>query len=146
MGVPYVTADPYLDANFAYLVAQIAALAPIVTATVSTTNSTPTTIATFAITTGATELIQSTVTARRTGGSSGGAGDSAAFSISAAAKNIAGTVTIIGAQNLYKFGLGDQPAWSIGYAVSGTNIIAQVTGAANNNIDWSISAVLNSVT
>lgn len=133
MALPYIIGNPYLDANLAYL----AGGANIAVGTISTSNASATTVATVAIPTNTTVLFLLMITARRTGGSAGTTGDAAGYVLAGSAKNIAGTVTIVGQSLL--FTAEDQAAWTAALAVSSTNILVQVTGAANNNIDWSVS-------
>lgn len=168
MGVPFLTSDPYLDANFTYLTAvsgvsagtygdsthvgritvddrgRVTAASSVAIAgantlsgTVATTDATPTTLATVPVATNTTAVITATVVARRTGGVSGTTGDGAGYSLWIVAKNIAGTVTIIAQGKT--FSGEDQPAWDAGGVASSTNIVVQVTGAAANNISWSLS-------
>ena len=113
---------------------QLAALFTL-TGTISTTNATITTIATIVIPPETTMLIQARIVARRTGGSSGTAEDGAAYVICAAYKNVAGVATEIGESSL--FSAEDQVGWAATVTPSGANALIQVTGAANNNVDWS---------
>ncbi len=108
---------------------------PMYSATVSTTNATTTTIATIAIAASTTTMIEAYVTARRTGGSAGTAEDAAAYIIAACYKNVAGTATEVGESSI--FSAEDQAGWSCAVNVSSGNALIQVTGAANNNINWS---------
>jgi len=112
----------------------LAGKAAIVTS-VSTTNATTTTIATVTLSSSTTTMIESNVIARRTGGSSGTAEDGAGYIVVGCYKNAAGTVSEIGESSL--FSAEDQPAWSCTMTPSGSTVLIQVTGAANNNIDWS---------
>jgi len=105
-----------------------------ISATTSTTDATVTTIATVAIPASTTVMIEARVTARRTGGSAGTAEDGAGYIVAAAYKNVAGTATEIGETSL--FSAEDQAAWSCTITPSGANALIQVTGAANNNINW----------
>lgn len=102
--------------------------------TVSTTNNTVTTLTTVAIPTNKTIILQSTIGGRRTGGSAGTAGDTASYIITGTYKNIAGTVTLVGALDV--IANEDQAAWDGTMAVSGTNVIVTVAGDTNNNVDW----------
>ena len=105
--------------------------------TVSTTDATVTTAATVATTSSATFLIDTRIIARRTGGASGATGDGAGYELTGVAKNIAGTVTIIG--QTVTFTGESQAGWDVALAVSGANILVRVTGAAANNVNWSVS-------
>jgi hypothetical protein len=110
-------------------------------ATVSTTDATQTTLQTIAIPVTTTVLIETRVTARRTGGSGGTAEDGAAYVIRAAVKNVAGVATLIGAVNA-DFTAEDQAGWDATVDVNAGNARVRVTGAANNNIDWKCSTKL----
>lgn len=148
MAVPFVLSDPPIDANFASVVAtaasqaaqiatlnsEVAALTPTIAGSAATTDATVTTIATVPIATNKAVLITVNVSARRTGGVSGTAGDSAAYSLGVLAKNIGGTVTVVG--TLYSFKSADQAAWTVTAPVSTTNVLIRIAGAAGNNIDW----------
>lgn len=113
---------------------------PAVSGTVNTTTATPATIATIPIATGASVVGQFVVKGQRTGGSSGAAGDSGGYVVRFVAKNVAGTVTIIG-QNTATIGE-SQAGWDAAAAVSTTNVVIQGTGAANNNITWTASGTI----
>lgn len=101
---------------------------------VTTTDATVTTINTIATTSDTVITIEVVVRARRTGGTAGAAGDSAGYLGFATFKNIAGVVTAVGTFTLNA--KEDQTTWNVTVAISGTNILIQVTGAANNNITW----------
>jgi hypothetical protein len=116
---------------------------PAVSGTVATTNATVTTAATIATTTGATVNLDLLITGRRTGGTGGTAGDGAAYHLAVGAKNIAGTVTII-AQSLL-FTAESQVGWDCTATASGANILVRVTGAANNNVNWSVAGTKREV-
>lgn len=105
--------------------------------TVNTTDATPTVVATIAIPTNNTCLINVSVTARRTGGTAGSTGDSAAYQIIAAYKDIGGTVTEMG--ETPTFTAEDQGAWACVMSASSTNAIVTVTGAVDNNVTWKAS-------
>lgn len=102
----------------------------------STTDATATAITAQTIPLSSSLLIEATIIGKRTGGSAGSAGDSATFIMNASYKNIAGTVTQIGKSDI--FSASDQAAWKYTLTISGTDVMIQVTGAANNNISWNI--------
>lgn len=104
---------------------------------VTTTDATTTTIATIAIAASTTVGIEARVTARRTGGTSGTAEDSAFYIISAAYKNVAGTATEVGENVISSFE--DQAGWNCTVTPSSANALIQITGAANNNVSWVIT-------
>lgn len=101
----------------------------------TTTNATPATLHTFAISASNTVIISVTVIARRTGGSAGTADDGAAYYKRAAYTTKAGTVTLLGTA-MDSVDREDVAGWDCTLTISGTNVIVQVTGAANTNITW----------
>lgn len=106
---------------------------------VATTDATVTNIHTFAIPASTTYAIELTIIARRTGGASGTAEDGASYKVYGTYKNVAGTATIIG--TLTKSPVNeDQAAWDVTLTPSTSNVIAQVTGAAANNVTWHMTA------
>lgn len=117
---------------------------PAYTAIVSTTDGTQTTIATIAVPSSTTLMLYARVVARRTGGASGAAEDGAAYILSGAYKNVAGTATEIGEASI--FSAEDQASWTCTINVSGANALIQVTGAASNNIDWKVTYNIYTVT
>lgn len=109
---------------------------PIAVATVNTTDATVTTLATIAIASNTSYVVQAAVTARRTGGVAGAAGDSAGYVLAATFKNVAGTVTQVGATSVLH-SAEDQAGWDCVFDVSGTNVRVRVTGAVDNNVSFS---------
>lgn len=82
-------------------------------------------------------FIKAMVTARRTGGTSGSAGDSAGYEITAVYnKDGAAAPTIVGAIQA-DFTVEDQAGWNATFVVSSNDVLLQVTGAADNNVTWS---------
>lgn len=73
--------------------------------------------------------------ARRTAGTAGSTGDSAAYVVQAAFKNISGTVSLVGSIDT-NFSAEDQAGWNCGFAISGTEVVLVGAGAANNTITW----------
>lgn len=110
---------------------------------VSTTNATPTTIATIAVPTDSVMLITANITARRTGGVSGTAGDSATFVRTVKVKNVGGTVTAPVAQADYTSE--DVKAYDANLSVTGTDLLIKVTGVATTNIDWTVTYFVQSL-
>lgn len=106
---------------------------------VQTTDATVTTLHTFAIPASRTVTIEATVTARRHGGAAGTAEDGASYKLVGAFKNVAGTATLIGAVTRVHEAE-DQAAWDCVLTASGGNVLLRVTGAANNNVAWSMTA------
>lgn len=108
------------------------------TATVTTTDATITTLATFPIPVSTTYSIEAIVTARRTGGSSGTTEDGARYKMSAVYKNVSGSATLIGVIDNSEDE--DQASWDATFAISGSSVLCKVTGAANNTINWKLTA------
>jgi hypothetical protein len=137
--IPQVISTGLLQNQLNTILADIYArlVAPAAAGTVNTTNATPTTALTYATTANLTYVFQLAIVGRRTGGSSGSTDDSAGYLLSGLVKNIGGTASIIG--SLSKTVLGeDQAAWDVTLICSSANVLIQVTGAANNNISWSV--------
>jgi hypothetical protein len=112
-------------------------------ATVNTTDATVTTAHTFATATNTIYLVEARITGRRTGGSAGSANDCATYVRRATFKNTGGTVTIHNLETSYTYE--DQAGWDATLTLSGTNILAQVTGAVDNNITWNSTLTVNKV-
>jgi len=100
----------------------------------TTTNATPTVLQRVTVETNKTVHVQARVVARRTGGSSGTAGDSAFYILWGVFKDISGTVSLVGASILN--GAEDQAGWDLAFSISGSQVLVVGTGAANNNITW----------
>jgi hypothetical protein len=110
-------------------------------ATVNTTNNTTTTIQTIAIPAGAVVMIEARVHSKKTGGAGvGPTGDGNAYIRTVKAKNVGGTVTIGTVSST--FTSEDIGAFNATMAVSGTNIIVQVSGSANNNVTWTSTCII----
>ena len=105
----------------------------------STSNATPATLATLATSTDTVLFIEARVVARRTGGTSGTAGDSAVYVRQVKVKNVAGVLTLSGIQSSTTFE--DQASWNATFTISGTNVLVQVTGSNNNNVDWGATCI-----
>lgn len=101
----------------------------------TTADATNTALQRVSIPEGRTVFIDAAIVARRTGGSAGSAGDSAAYVRKAAFKNISGTVSLVGSVDT-TYTAEDQAGWNCGYAISGTEAVLTATGAANNAITW----------
>lgn len=104
------------------------------TDTVNTTDATVTTLSTVATVTDTTMLLECKILGRRTGGTAGTVDDSLTFIRTLTLKNIAGTVSIKQTQSDYTYQ--DDGAWKVTFLVSGTNVLVQVQGKANENISW----------
>jgi len=112
-------------------------------ASANTVNATVAPLQTIAVPTDTTMLIESRIVGVRTGGTAGAAGDTASYVRTATFKNIGGTVTVEKRQSDYTFE--DQAGWDAVHAVSGTSAVVNVTGAANNNIRWHVTSVVQIV-
>lgn len=102
---------------------------------IATTDATVTTIQTIAIPASTAVGIEVIITARRTGGSAGAAGDSAYYQRYACYRNEAGTVAIVGAAAT-PVTMESQAGWDVTFSISTTNVLVRVTGAANNTVTW----------
>ena len=108
-------------------------------ASVNTTGAGATLLHTFTVNATTTLGIEVIVVARRTGGAAGTAEDGASYDMKAAYKNVAGTATIIGAGIKNVWGE-DQAGWDINFVVATGTVRLEVTGAANNNVTWHMTA------
>ena len=82
-------------------------------------------------------LLESKVVARDTV-----SGNAAIYFLRARVNNVASVVSI---QYTSSEESEDVPAWDASYAVSGTNIVIQVTGDAVNNVNWKSTTFTESV-
>jgi hypothetical protein len=106
----------------------------------ATTDATVTTLHTFATASNTSYLITAHVIARRTGGASGAASDSASYMMAWGVKNAAGTVTAIGGAAVTNLHTAeDQAGWDATLDIDTTNVRVRVTGAASNNITWHLA-------
>jgi hypothetical protein len=106
-------------------------------ASVSTTDATLTTIATVVIPSNSAVMIKAKIIGKRTGGTAGSPFDGAVYERTARFKNIEGTVTKHNLQSDYTSE--DQSVFNGTISVLGTDAAIQVRGAANNNMDWSVT-------
>jgi hypothetical protein len=104
---------------------------------VQTTTAAAAAAATIAVPANTEVLVEARIMGFRTGGTSGSAGDSACYVRTAHVKNVAGTVTIKNLQT--DFTSEDQASWDGTFAVSSTNVLVNVKGAVNNNVDWFVT-------
>ena len=109
-------------------------------AQVLTTDATPTTIQTLATTTDTVMLVEARILGKRTGGTGGTTGDSAAYIRTFRIKNVGGTVSIKHLDSMYTSE--DSVPWNIIVAPSGTNAVISVLGAADNNITWDTTTIV----
>lgn len=103
----------------------------------TTTDATATTLQSITVPTDSAFLLIAKVVGRRTGGTGGANGDAATYIRTARYKNVGGTVTIHNLQT--DFTSEDQLFWNSTLDVSGTSARIRVTGAANNNITWTVT-------
>lgn len=104
------------------------------TAILSTTNATPGTIFSVILPPTTTVLITANISGRRTGGVSGTAEDGASYVICGSFKNVSGVATLIGQTTI--FTAEDQAGWDAAFDVTADTALMKVTGAANNDINW----------
>lgn len=107
---------------------------------VATTTNATTALATIAIPADSEVLLEARIMGRRSGGSAGAAGDAAAYVRTARMKNVAGTVTLLSLQTDYTSE--DQAPWDGTIVASGTNAVVNVKGANNNNVDWTVTYLM----
>lgn len=103
----------------------------------TTTDATATTLQSVTVPTDSALYMRAKIVGRRTGGAAGANGDAAVYERSARFKNVGGTVTINQLQADYTSE--DQLGWNGTLDVSGTTARMRVTGAANNNITWTVT-------
>lgn len=102
----------------------------------TTTDATATTLTSVTVPTDSVMFMRVKIVGRRTGGSSGANGDSAIYERTARFKNVGGTVTINSLQSDFTSEEITQLGWNGTMDVSGTSARIRVTGAANNNVTW----------
>lgn len=103
--------------------------------TLNTTTNATVALETIAIPTDTVVMIESYVTCRKTGGAGAGTvGQGNGYIRTVKAKNVGGVVTIGVVQS--SFTSEDIAPLDATFAVSGTNIVLNVTGANNDNITW----------
>lgn len=105
---------------------------------VTTTDATVTTLASFTIANNSTQLIEARITAFRTAGGGANA-DSANYVRTGKGKNNAGTVTLQGLQTSYT--QEDVAGWNATLDASGTDVRVRVTGAAATTIVWRCTVI-----
>jgi hypothetical protein len=109
----------------------------------TTTDATQTTLQTITLAASMTYLIEARVIARRTGGAAGTAEDAAAYIVTGVFKNVAGVATLVGTLNVVF--AEDQAAWDGTMDATGADVRVRVTGAANNNVVWHVTTLLQNV-
>jgi hypothetical protein len=110
----------------------------------ATTDATQTTLQTIAISASKTYLIEARVVARRTGGTAGSADDGAAYVRRGVYKTVSGTVTLIGSVQ-DDLTSEDVAGWDCTLDISTTNVRVRVTGAADTNITWHSTVIVQEV-
>jgi len=108
------------------------------TGSVTTTNATATTLLTLATSSDTVYLVEISVASRRTDSGTEGAG----FILRGFFRNDGGTLTKIGEDKVYAR---DDQNWDATVAISGTDIITQVTGEAGKTINWNGNCKVTSV-
>ena len=112
---------------------------------VETTDATVTTLLTLPLEDNKTVQIVADVVARRTGGSAGTAGDGASYRIIGTFTRVsAGNATLVGSLTA-DHTAENQSGWDATLAVSGTDVLVRVTGAANNNITWACTVTIQAI-
>lgn len=105
---------------------------------VNTTDATATTIITIPTSTDQSLFVKAFISGRRTGGTAGATNDSYAAERTLRVKNDGGTLSIYSVTS--NFTSKDQNAFTCIFIVSGTDVLVQVQGAANNNLSWMTTA------
>lgn len=113
---------------------------------VRTTDATVTTLSQFELDDNAAYLIEATVVARRTGGTAGTAGDSAAYVLNGLFYRVsAGAATQVGSTTV-DVSIESVAAYDCVFDVTGNDVRVRVTGVANTNITWSATVKMKKVT
>lgn len=106
--------------------------------TINTTDATVTPLQTIAIPTDSVMMIESYVTCRKTAGAGTGTiGDGNGYIRTVTAKNVGGVVTIV-TPIQSSFTAEDIAVFDATFAVSGTDIVLNVTGALNDDVTWNV--------
>jgi hypothetical protein len=100
-----------------------------------TTDATPNVQTIITLASSTTALVETKVSARRTGGASGAAEDGAGYVFYSTFKNVAGTATQIGSTTA-AVTHESVAGWAATHGVSGQDIRLSFTGAATTNITW----------
>ena len=104
--------------------------------TVSTTNAAATTLKSIAIPNNSAMLITSNISCRKTAGAGVGTiGDANGYVRTTIAKNVGGVVSLGAIHTRYTSE--NIAPFNTTFVVSGTNVIVQVSGAINDDVDWS---------
>lgn len=106
--------------------------------TVQTTNATQTTLQTIAIPTGEQKMIVARVI-----GNESATNDTVWRHLTLCAKNISGTVSIVGGVSSSSGSDAGASTWDITASASGATIIIQVTGEAAHTIDWTTTTEIS---
>jgi len=104
-----------------------------------TTDATVTPLADISIYIGQVLNITAFISARRTGGASGTAGDCAGYELNAVFKCPDG-ITAVQVGSTSTIANEDDAAWDAAFSVSGSTISLDVTGASGVNISWNCAA------
>lgn len=103
------------------------------TATATTTDASPTTIAMIPVALDTVSTVTATFAARRTDVPGTGAG----YRYVATARNTAGVVSVVGGFERFQFE--DVLAWNVDSVVSGSNVVLRVIGATGSVITWRVN-------
>jgi hypothetical protein len=88
-------------------------------------------------------LVEARVIAKCTGGSAGVVGDCASYIRTFRVKRVGGTVTILNVDSMYTSE--DKTLWNVTVTLSGTNVLVNVVGVANNNITWDSTVIVQAL-
>lgn len=122
---------------------------PPITGTITTTDATVTQILSIPTINSSSNILNIFIAARQTGGVNPAIGSSATWVIKASWKNIGGTMTQLGPDDIIKYGGNPSDPNVSGWVVSTTdttpNIIINVTGGTGQTIDWIASVTVINV-
>jgi len=108
-------------------------------ASVITNNASSTQIISLDCALDQTLMVEVRLTARRIGGLAGSPGDGATFKRSFRVKTISSSVTVHDLQSDYTSR--DVPTMNVNVTVSGTNVLVNVIGVLDNNIQWNCDVI-----
>lgn len=112
----------------------------------TTTDATVTTLMSITLNASNTTLIEARVVGRRTGGAAGTAEDGIGVIVRGAYKMVAGAATALtNGTPVTDFETDDQAAWTATLDTTGATVRVRVTGAANNNITWHATCLVQEV-
>lgn len=112
----------------------------ILQAETTTSTNALTTMQTIPIADNSAYLIEARVVGKRTAGTAGAAGDSAAYIRTFKAKNVSGTVSISRYDSMYT--AEDQTSWDVKAVVDNTDVLIRVAGSTDNDISWQTTTIV----